>query len=195
MYKQYSDCMASYGNEGCNEQQTVDDAFKYVEKAGGLCSEEEYPYSGYNEECKVSQCGTIYDPITGYSDVKRNSEASLQAAVAEGPVSVAIEADQSAFQFYSSGVIDGICGTRLDHTVLAVGYGSESGEDHWKVKNSWGTSWEMEGYVLICRNCGKNGDKGECGILMEPSYPVPEWLIGSCINCFASVLRVCVLCV
>ena len=32
----------------------------------------------------------------------------------------------------------------------------------------------MEGYVLICKDCGKNGNEGECGILMEPSYPVAK---------------------
>ena len=152
----------------------MDDAFKYVEKSGGLCSESEYPYTARDGTCKSSTCGTAYDPITSYSDVTADSETSLMSAVAEGPVSIAIEADQSSFQFYSSGILDGLCGTRLDHGVLAVGYGSESGSDYWKVKNSWGTSWGMEGYVLICRNCNKNGNKGECGILMEPSYPVAK---------------------
>ena len=119
----------------------MDDAFKYVESEGGLCSESEYPYTARDGTCKATTCGTKYDAITSYSDVKADSESSLQAAVAEGPVSIAIEADQSAFQFYSSGILDGTCGTRLDHGVLAVGYGSESGSDYWKVKNSWGTSW------------------------------------------------------
>ena len=35
-----------------------------------------------------------------------------------------------------------------------------------------GTSWGMEGYVLLCRNCNANRGQGECGILDEPSYPV-----------------------
>ena len=29
----------------------------------------------------------------------------------------------------------------------------------------------MEGYMLICRNCDKNGKKGECGILEDNTYP------------------------
>jgi len=171
--QQLVDCSGSYGNEGCNGG-LMDDAFKYVEASGGLCSESEYKYTARDGTCKSSTCGTKYDPITTYTDVKADSSTSLQAAVAEGPVSIAIEADQSAFQFYSGGILDGTCGTRLDHGVLAVGYGSESGSDYWKVKNSWGTSWGMEGYVLICRDCNKNGNKGECGILMEPSYPTAK---------------------
>jgi len=167
------DCSGRYGNEGCNGG-LMDDAFKYVEASGGLCSESEYPYTARDGRCKSSSCGTKYDPISSYSDVTADSETSLQAAVAAGPVSIAIEADQTAFQHYSGGVLDGNCGTRLDHGVLAVGYGSSSGSDYWKVKNSWGASWGMDGYVLICRNCNKNGKKGECGILMEPSYPVAK---------------------
>ena len=55
-------------------------------------------------------------------------------AVAAGPVSVAIEADQRSFQNYKSGTLSGVCGNKLDHGVLAVGYGA----DYWIVKNSWG---------------------------------------------------------
>eukprot|EP00483_Globobulimina_turgida_P001243 UN01245 len=150
----------------------MDNAFKYIEASDGLCSEAEYRYTARDGACKSSSCGTKYDPISSYKDVTSDSESSLEAAVADGPVSIAIEADQTAFQHYSGGVLTGTCGTRLDHGVLAVGYGSSGGTEYWKVKNSWGASWGMQGYILICRNCGKNGKKGECGILMEPSYPV-----------------------
>jgi len=169
--QQLVDCSGSYGNQGCNGG-LMDDAFKYVESSKGLCSEKEYPYTARDGTCKSTSCGTKYDPISSYKDVSADSMTSLEAAVAEGPVSIAIEADQSAFQFYSGGVLTGLCGTRLDHGVLVVGYGTSGSQQYWKVKNSWGTTWGMEGYILICKDCGKNGNKGECGILMEPSYPV-----------------------
>merc|ERR1712139_485931 len=76
------------------------------------------------------------------------------------------EADKSVFQLYRSGVLDSAsCGTNLDHGVLTVGYGTESGKDYWKVKNSWGATWGMNGYVLLAR--GKN----MCGISQSASYP------------------------
>lgn len=40
--------------------------------------------------------------IDGYEDVPENDEKALQKAVAHQPVSVAIEAGGSAFQFYQS---------------------------------------------------------------------------------------------
>ena len=85
------------------------------------------------------------------------------------PVAVAIEADQSGFQSYKSGVFDAPCGTNLDHGVLAVGYGTQSGTDYFKVKNSWGASWGMKGYILLERGAKQTG--GQCGILMSASYP------------------------
>ena len=88
------------------------------------------------------------------------------AAVANQPVSVAIEADKSVFQLYKSGVFDNdSCGHHLDHGVLAVGYGTDAGTDFWKVKNSWGESWGEQGFIRMAR--GKN----MCGIAMQASYP------------------------
>jgi len=108
--------------------------------------------------------------VTGFKDVPTDSKEALMSAVAQQPVSIAIEADKSVFQLYTSGVLSGMCGSQLDHGVLVVGYGTDAkGGEYWKVKNSWGTSWGMDGYVLLKR--GKSG-AGECGILSQPSYPV-----------------------
>ena len=76
--------------------------------------------------------------LTGHTDVAPNSTAALLAAVAKGPVSVAIEADQAAFQGYAGGVFDAPCGAKLDHGVLVVGYGADAttGKSYWLVKNS-----------------------------------------------------------
>ena len=88
-----------------------------------------------------------------YTSVPTKSESQLEAAVALGPVAVAIEADQAGFQSYKSGVFDGGaagCGTKLDHGVLVVGYSP----DYWIVKNSWGPSWGEEGAVPVsCAYC------------------------------------------
>merc|ERR1712054_84172 len=146
----------------------MDDGFKFV-KAKGLETESSYSYAGTTGTCSTTKenahDGIAPGVVTSFEDVTPNSESQLASAVAEGPVSVAIEADQSGFQFYKSGVFSGTCGTNLDHGVLAVGYGTEDGKDYWKVKNSWGATWGMEGFILLGR--GKN----ICGISQQPSYP------------------------
>lgn len=77
---------------------------------------------------------------------------------------------QPGFQFYSSGVFTGSCGTTVDHGVLVIGY-SFGPSDYWLVKNSWGTSWGMGGYIQLARG-PQYGPAGQCGILTSPSFPV-----------------------
>jgi C1A family cysteine protease len=109
----------------------------------------------------------------------------MMAALAQQPVSVAIEADQPAFQLYKSGVFTAPCGTNLDHGVLLVGYGTMNGLDYYTMKNSWGSSsgsgnegWGDQGYMYMGRNndpaTGKlyNQGKGQCGVLSQGVYPV-----------------------
>jgi len=150
----------------------MDRAFKWVE-SHGVASEAAYPYttstkSGTTGTCSTSKRDFPVITITGYTDVDSGDETALKSAVAQQPVSVAIEADKSVFQLYSTGVLDSsACGTNLDHGVLLVGYGtdSDSGKDYWKVKNSWGTTWGESGYIRMAR--GSN----MCGIATQASYP------------------------
>ena len=93
-------------------------------------------------------------------------------ALVDRPVSVAVEADQASFQHYSSGVMTAACGTKLDHGVLAVGYGTQAGKDFYRIKNSWGAGWGDRGYILLARGAPYNGAKGQCGVQMDPSFPV-----------------------
>jgi len=72
---------------------------------------------------------------------------------------------------YTGGVItSSACGTQLDHAILAVGYATSNGQDYWIVKNSWGTSWGLAGYVYIGKSSSTN-TYGVCGIAMNVAYP------------------------
>jgi len=107
--------------------------------------------------------------VTTYTSVDQ-TENALEAAVAQQPVSVAIEADMSVFQHYTGGVLtNDACGSNLDHAVLAVGYGTLNGQAYWKVKNSWGSGWGSEGYVNIAKGSASEG--GECGIRKLAVFP------------------------
>jgi len=165
--QQLVDCSGKFGNQGCNGG-LMDDAFKYIISNGGLDTESDYPYTARDGKCDTTKQGKKVATISGFSDVPANNEAQLIAAVTQQPVSVAIEADQSGFQFYKSGVFSGPCGTSLDHGVLAVGYDTGASTPYWIVKNSWGASWGLQGYILMAQ--GK-GARGLCGINMAASYP------------------------
>jgi C1A family cysteine protease len=142
-------------DNGC-EGGLMDTAFQYVEQ-NGLCKEEDYPYvsgSGISFQCsRKTKCSEVVK-VTGFTDVPSGDEDALKAAVAQQPVSVAVEADKSAFQLYKSGIMDSpFCGTKLDHGVLIVGYGTGGlfETPYWKVKNSWGTTFGEDGYIRLGR--------------------------------------------
>jgi len=105
--------------------------------------------------------------ITGYYDVPSGSESALQTAVARTPTSVAIDASHQSFQFYSGGIYyEPQCSSsQLDHGVLAVGYGNQGSLNYWIVKNSWGTSWGMRGYINMSKDRNNN-----CCIVIAASY-------------------------
>ena len=145
----------------------MDNAFKYA-VAFPIDTEAEYPYTASRSSCAIKDPQGIQ--ATTYTDVTSNSPSELQKAVTKGPVSVAIEADQAAFQLYNGGVISKNCGTKLDHGVLVVGFGTDSTlGDYWKLKNSWGGSWGESGFFRIARSAETG--PGVCGLQVEPSYP------------------------
>jgi len=166
------DCAKKEGNHGCFGG-LMDFAFKYVKDNGGIDTEASYPYTAKTGPKCLYNATNSGATLTSWVDIAKDSEADLQKAVGTvGPISVAIDASHPKFHFYKKGVYhDTKCSSsRLDHGVLAVGYGTEkmdNGKDFWLVKNSWGTSWGMAGYIQMSRNKHNN-----CGIATQASYPV-----------------------
>lgn len=157
-------------DSGCNGG-LMDYAFQWIQENEGLCAEADYPYTsggGTSGTCQSSCTPVEGSAPSKWTDVDQ-TDAAMMEALNVGPVSIAIEADESNFQYYSSGVLTASCGTNLDHGVLAVGYGTMDGTDHYRVKNSWGTTWGDEGYIYLERGSSQTG--GQCGMLMAASYP------------------------
>lgn len=161
--QQFLDCDTT--DSGCNGGLEYDGWSFFKQQNEGICTEASYPYKARNGVCQYSSCtlGIPAGGIAGVNHVTSGSAAALQSAIQQQPVAIGIEADQQAFQFYSSGILTGACGKNLDHSVLAVGYDTSS--QYWLVKNSWGSSWGDSGYIKITMA----GD--ECGILDDASYP------------------------
>jgi len=163
------DCSKSKGgNQGCYGG-LMDYAFEYVIHNKGIDTEESYPYQAVNKRCRFNPAN-VGATEKKYRNIFRGSVWGLmEAATKVGPISVGMDASWGSFHMYKKGVYsEKKCSRRkLDHGVLVVGYGtSEEGEDYFLVKNSWGTSWGMDGYFMISRK------HNMCGIASQASYPI-----------------------
>ena len=164
--QQLVDCSTSYGNHGC-QGGLMDYAFKYIKENGGDDTEASYPYKAENGKCQFNP-STVGATDSGYVDIpSKDCDALKNACGSIGPISVAMDASHMSFQLYHSGVYEPlICSsTNLDHGVLVVGYGTEDGKDYFLVKNSWGTTWGIQGYFKIINKNNK------CGLCTDASYP------------------------
>jgi hypothetical protein len=172
----------SGGNLGCSGG-NMEPTLQWIGTNGGLCTEDSYPYfsgtTGSAGKCQKTCSKVSGSAVVKTVEVAPNSDSAMMAALAQQPVSVAIEADQPAFQLYKSGVFTASCGTNLDHGVLLVGYGTMNGLDYYIMKNSWSADgWGSEGYMYMGRGAdpatGKpyNNQKGQCGVLSQGVYPV-----------------------
>lgn len=143
---------------GCNGG-WMDNAFEYLE-THGFCTEAQYPYTARDGTCKATSC-TSGPSDKAYVDIPSKNEDSLISQLANGPVSVAVDA--STWSFYKSGVMTS-CGTGLNHGVTLVAY-NPNGTAYSKIRNSWGRSWGEAGYIRIAAG------KDTCGYADVASYP------------------------
>ena len=143
-------------------------AIMYIAGTGGVESEDDYPYTGEDDQCYFDK-NRVAATCKGYSSFENTTEVALQWGVATGgPWSVAIHAGVE-FQSYSNGVFDDpdCDGNDLNHGVTIVGYGNQDGKDYWLVKNSWGEGWGEGGYIKMRRNANN-----QCGIATEAQAPI-----------------------
>jgi len=120
----------------------AENAFRYV-IASGISAGAAYPYTGAVGPCQAGARARVVR-AKSMTAVNSYSDPALMAAVAQQPVAVAVAADSTCFQFYSSGVLNcASCGTGLNHAVLLVGYGVDpaTGLAYYRIRNQWGTYW------------------------------------------------------
>jgi len=160
------DC--SRNNYGCNGGNPYM-ALLFAIRNGGIDTEESYPYEMRQSYCRYNE-NNIGATISDARRIIQGSEEDLQNALGSiGPISVAIDAAHTSFQLYRDGVYyEPYCSPyRLDHGVLAVGYGTENGDDYYIVKNSWGSGWGLGGYIKMSRN-----RNNQCGIATMACYAI-----------------------
>lgn len=163
------DCSYFQGDLGCFGG-LPDNAYKYVMENQGIDTEASYPYYGWPGFLCAFNADNVGANVTGFVDLPSEDELALQQAVARvGPISIGMDASHDSFQSYNGGIYNDVAcnATNLDHGVTVVGYGTENGTDFWWVKNSWGTTWGLEGYFKLARNANN-----ACGVATMASYPL-----------------------
>jgi len=155
-------------NTGCDGGR-VDWSIEYVVQNNGIDTEASYPYTAQDGTCNFQQDNVGGNASNCITLPTGDENALMQAVGTIGPVAVAISVDD-AWANYQSGVFtDDSCpngADQLDHAVLVVGYGTDSGQDYWIVKNSWGAKWGDNGYIKMRRNYNNM-----CGIATDAVYP------------------------
>ncbi|XP_063627525.1 uncharacterized protein LOC134799080 [Cydia splendana] len=159
-------------DQGCNGG-LMDNAYRAIEELGGLELETDYPYEAADDKCVFNKTLSRVQ-ISGSVNISSNETEMAQWLVANGPISIGINAN--AMQFYVGGVSHpwkALCSPKnLDHGVLIVGFGIKEYPifnkrlPYWIVKNSWGKSWGEQGYYRVYR-----GD-GTCGVNQMASSAV-----------------------
>jgi len=129
----------------------------FMAEEGGRDWSHEYQYAyeadTYSNNCQEKDTWASGAKVTeSIYDYSCTEEKLKQLVYEYGAVETGIYASDSAFGNYASGVFDG-CSTDVgsNHAVVAVGYGTENGDDYWIVKNSWGSGWGDNGYIKIKR--------------------------------------------
>jgi cathepsin L len=153
-------CGGSGGCQGATSEEGFERAMRY-----GILTLEQFSSLQSDSHCLENTNSAIN--VAGIYRLPENSASHLLRAVAQQPVVVSIDA--GPIFSYGSGIFAG-CGAdaTVNHAVLAYGYGSESGQDYWLVKNSWGEDWGEHGYFRVLRH----GDGEYCGIDKAPKEGV-----------------------
>jgi len=164
------DCVDG-GADNCDQGGEMHDCYLQVIKQGGDELESDYPYTATSKgKCKYAPAKAV-TTFTGYMNVTMFNETALAVAAVQTVISVAIDASSDKFQMYTHGVYNvPSCKSNydgLDHGVAVVGYGALNGVNYWLVRNSWGSSWGMEGYILMSKD--KNN---QCGIATDATWPL-----------------------
>jgi len=138
---------------GCNGGE-MSCAFQYLnsDNKGHVYTEKSYPYTA-GAASKEGNCksGTTGATVSGSKDLPSNEGQMAAWVSSTGPIAIGAHADP--WKQYKSGILTS-CGSKtaaVDHAIVIVGYGTESGKDYWLIRNSWGESFGESGYIRIGR--------------------------------------------
>jgi C1A family cysteine protease len=161
-------CSCTYAYNGCNGGNPQTAYTNAMQKQGGEEDNADYPYTMNCASCGTKSTIKRYVTTSGY---KNMPSMSLQSTLAGGPPSVCVAAE--SWNTYNGGVVTNCPGT-VDHCVQAVGYTimSTQAASYFIVRNSWGTSWGIQGYIYL----SMAGDT--CLVQSDINYPITAAVSG-----------------
>jgi len=180
--QQIVDCDMFPTDQACNGG-TTQFAYEYVMLAGGMDSENDYPYisgqtgdrggcsfDGSALEAKIGNWTYAVPVCTDFICDHQDETLMASMLASRGPLSVCLNANN--WQDYVSGVMDpNTCGGHglldEDHCVQVVGYNQQASPSYWIVRNSWNVQWGVAGYIYL--TMGSN----TCGVANMVTLPLP----------------------
>jgi cathepsin F len=152
------DCDKKTGDVGCQGGLPANAYTDMIQNKIGLEQETAYPYTARDGTCKAS--ASMEKAFIGsFLKISTDEDQIAAALMKYGPLSIGINA--GPMQWYAGGVAHPwkiLCNpTKLDHGVAIVGFGAESGNKYWIIRNSWGETWGEKGYYRIVRGTGACG--------------------------------------
>jgi C1A family cysteine protease len=140
--------MVSCSNGSCGGY-SVTGTMNFLENTG-TTDEDCFPYYASDRPCS-ERCEDWEDRIYSIDDweyVNANPD-NIMNALLDGPLTCAFSVFDD-FNSYSSGVYEHVWGDYAGgHMVGMVGYNAVHDPPYWICKNSWNSSWGMDGYFYI----------------------------------------------
>nr|XP_060511785.1 cathepsin O [Panthera onca] len=115
-----------------------------------LVRDSEYPFKAQNGLCRYFSDSHFGFSIKGYSayDFSDQEDEMAKALVTFGPLVVVVDA--VSWQDYLGGIIQHHCSSgEANHAVLITGFDKIGNPPYWIVRNSWGSSWGVDGYAHV----------------------------------------------
>jgi KDEL-tailed cysteine endopeptidase len=172
--EQLLDCSGAEGNlYGC-QSGYISAGYQYVIDNHGINTDANYPYTAFNGT--NSTCLTALTTNHAATVVQDyywtpGEPTGMLAQLKIQPIAVNLAGGSQLFQLYVSGIITNAtaCGTQVDHSIMAMGFGTSSGTPYWWMQNQWSKNWGQSGFVQIQRDT-VNGNIGMCAVNEYPTF-------------------------
>ncbi|XP_038611070.1 cathepsin O isoform X2 [Tachyglossus aculeatus] len=115
-----------------------------------LVKDSEYSFKAQTGMCHYFSGSHYGISIKGYSayDFSGQEDEMAKVLLSFGPLAVIVDA--VSWQDYLGGIIQHHCSSgEANHAVLITGYDKSGSIPYWIVRNSWGSSWGVNGYAHV----------------------------------------------